>query len=196
MIGMFTHSLPTVYKHRLFLAGVFLIALTLAAYWQITGHDFIIIDDEVYVYENPHVQKGITSESLAWAFSFADKEATYWHPLSWISHMVDCSLFGLRPGWHHFSSLLLHLNPDNARGHFNLGVALSRKGDSAGALKHYRRALELKPDFAEGHNNIAILYFNRGNLSRAKEHLQRAIQLYPDNTVAKKNLDMIRMQPN
>jgi len=109
MTGLLKNSRSVGRKYRLAMAGMLLIFLTVAVYWQIIGHDFIVIDDEVYVYENPHVQKGITPESLAWAFRIGDKEDTYWHPLTWISHMADGGLFGLRPGGHHFSSLLLHL---------------------------------------------------------------------------------------
>ena len=91
------------------LALISLAALTFAAYWGVTGHDFIIFDDGAYVYENPLVSQGLSIEGLAWAFDTAGKEDTYWHPLTWISHMLDVSLFGLQPAGHHLVSLLLHV---------------------------------------------------------------------------------------
>jgi len=66
-------------------------------------------DDNAYVYENHHVKDGLTSESIRWAFSFAEKEKTYWHPLAWLSHMLDCQLYGLDPGKHHLTSIIFHI---------------------------------------------------------------------------------------
>ena len=63
-------------------------------------------DDTVYVYENPHVQGGVTWEGIRWAFT--NLEAGFWHPLTWLSIMLDCQLFGLRAGGHHLTSVLLH----------------------------------------------------------------------------------------
>jgi tetratricopeptide (TPR) repeat protein len=85
----------------------FLVAATVAVFWQVRDHEFVYHDDDMYVYENPHVQAGLTSESVRWAFTtghFAN-----WHPLTWLSHMLDCQLFGMIPGLHHVSSLLFHV---------------------------------------------------------------------------------------
>ncbi len=60
-----------------------------------------------YVTDNRHVQDGLTVEGILWAFTTG--HAGYWHPLTWISHMVDVQLFGLQPGWHHLTNLLFHL---------------------------------------------------------------------------------------
>jgi Flp pilus assembly protein TadD len=84
-----------------------LLSVTLAVYWQIGDHQFTNYDDTLYVTENPHVQRGLAGESVTWAFT-ATGEAN-WHPLTWLSHMVDCQLFGLRPGTHHLTSLFFHL---------------------------------------------------------------------------------------
>jgi len=84
-----------------------LIATTLAVYWQIGNHEFIKFDDNEYVTENSFVKTGITFESVLWAFSSG--EAANWHPLTWLSHMLDCQLFGLNPGMHHVTSLLFHM---------------------------------------------------------------------------------------
>ena len=79
---------------------------TLAVFWPLTTHDFINFDDEDYVLKNPQVSGGLSAHSVAWAFMAA--RSSNWHPLTWLSHMLDCQLFGLNPHWHHLSSLVLH----------------------------------------------------------------------------------------
>lgn len=87
-----------------------LLLLTLAVYFQVAGFDFINFDDDLYVVNNPHVQKGLNGESIAWAFHFTRKgEGSYWHPLTWVSHILDCHFFGLDPSGHHLTSLGIHL---------------------------------------------------------------------------------------
>lgn len=82
-------------------------AVTLAVYWPVTGHDFISCDDPAYVVLNDHVLTGLTLDNLAWAFSTSFQ--ANWHPVTWLSHMLDVQLFGVRPGWHHLVSLLFLL---------------------------------------------------------------------------------------
>jgi len=67
---------------------------------------FVNFDDDFYVYANAHVQQGLTWESIRWAFT--NFVGGFWHPLTWLSIMLDCQLFGLRPAGHHLTSLLLH----------------------------------------------------------------------------------------
>src|SRR6185436_3033533 len=55
-----------------------------------------------------NVQPGLTWQGLKWAFGHLHGERTYWHPITWISHMADCQVFGLDPGWHHMMNVLLH----------------------------------------------------------------------------------------
>jgi len=76
-------------------------------YWPVLHHDFVILDDQAYITDNPHVQSGLTAAGLAWAFQIG--YAAYWHPLTWISHMLDCQLYGLHPAGHHLTSLLFHI---------------------------------------------------------------------------------------
>jgi protein O-mannosyl-transferase len=90
------------------LTALLLALVTIALYWPATRFDFINFDDPLYVTDNSHVQAGLTWEGLAWAFGRVHGEGTYWHPLSWVSHMVDCQLYGLKPGGHHLTSVLLH----------------------------------------------------------------------------------------
>jgi tetratricopeptide (TPR) repeat protein len=85
-----------------------LLLMTLAVYWQVQNHDFTSFDDNYYVTENDHVRSGLSAENFRWAFSFEGKEKTYWHPLAWLSHMVDVELFGMNPGMHLAVNTLLH----------------------------------------------------------------------------------------
>src|SRR5881397_2992601 len=80
---------------------------TLAVYWRVRSFGFVSYDDNEYVYENEFVRRGLTWDGVRWAFSGA--HAGNWHPLTWISHMLDVSLFGLKPSGHHLISLLLHI---------------------------------------------------------------------------------------
>lgn len=86
--------------------SITLVLLAIAPYLQTLRHEFIRFDDGVYVYENPHVQLGLTWNNVGWAFTTLS--AGNWHPLTWLSHMLDCQIFGLNPGWHHFVNVLLH----------------------------------------------------------------------------------------
>ena len=85
---------------------VALLALvTIAIYWPTMGHGFVY-DDEQYVIKNPHVTSGLTLGNIRWALG--SNYAANWHPVTWISHMVDCQLFGLKPLGHHLTNVLLH----------------------------------------------------------------------------------------
>jgi len=86
--------------------GLVLAAATLAVYAPVAGHGFVDYDDDEYVFRNPHVQAGLSADGVAWAFT--SLEAANWHPLTWLSHMLDCELFGLRPAGHHLVNLGLH----------------------------------------------------------------------------------------
>jgi hypothetical protein len=88
-------------------AVAILLALTLAAYWGVFANDFVAYDDGPYVTENPAVQEGLTAEGIGWAFTSLEYQYN-WHPLTWLSHMLDVQLFGLSPAGHHATSLLLH----------------------------------------------------------------------------------------
>ena len=89
------------------LVYLLLIFATLVVFHRLPTHDFINLDDNLLVYENPHVLAGFTKEGVIWAFT--QFYAEYWHPVTWLSHMLDSQLFGLRPGLHHLTSLLIHL---------------------------------------------------------------------------------------
>ncbi len=84
-----------------------LIVLSILAFEPVRHNDFISYDDYAYITENQQVREGITRESVIWAFTTAHK--ANWHPLTWLSHMLDCELFGLNPTGHHLVNLLLHI---------------------------------------------------------------------------------------
>ena len=83
-----------------------LIVITWAVFGETVGHEFVNFDDPIYVSENDHVRAGLSWQGVAWAFTHIHSHN--WHPLTTISHMLDCQLFGLKPGAHHFVNVLLH----------------------------------------------------------------------------------------
>ena len=92
---------------RRWLVALALVAACLFVYGQAVSFAFLNFDDNGYVTENQWVRPGLTAAGVRWAFTDIDYD--YWQPLSWLSHMIDCQLFGLRPGWHHLTSLLFHI---------------------------------------------------------------------------------------
>ena len=80
--------------------------MTWVVYLRTAGHPFVQYDDGQYVTENIHVLKGLSLEGIRWAFT--TMAASNWHPVTWLSHMMDVDLFGLWPGGHHLVSVLLH----------------------------------------------------------------------------------------
>ena len=85
---------------------VMLAALTWVVFGQTLGHEFLAYDDQTYVYKNPQITNGITAHGVLAAFT--DAHARNWHPITTISHMLDCRLFGLDPAGHHLVNVLLH----------------------------------------------------------------------------------------
>jgi tetratricopeptide (TPR) repeat protein len=85
---------------------IFLVAITWSIFGQTLGHEFINYDDDTYVYNNPAVTGGVTLHGLIWAFTHT--HSGNWHPLTTISHMLDCQLYGLQAWGHHLTNLLLH----------------------------------------------------------------------------------------
>lgn len=86
--------------------SIFLIAITWLVFGETLRHPFINLDDPEYVFENPKIITGLTSSGVLWAFTHF--HGGNWHPLTSISHMLDCQFFGLQAGWHHFTNVLLH----------------------------------------------------------------------------------------
>ncbi len=94
-------------KLRIFFVGLALVLAPLVVFWQVHSFDFISRDDIDYVTANRNVTTGFTCDNVVWAFTTG--YASNWHPLTWLSHMLDCHLFGLKPGLHHLTNLFFHI---------------------------------------------------------------------------------------
>jgi len=88
------------------LIALLLALITLVVYLPVSQHDFLDYDDDVYVTQNPAIQHGFTWAAIKWAFTTG--YASNWHPLTWLSHMLDCELFGLNAGAHHLDNVVFH----------------------------------------------------------------------------------------
>ncbi len=91
---------------RSFILSLALILFTVLVYSRIGQNSFINVDDGQYITQNPQIVSGLHWGTLNWAL--ATEDAANWHPLTWISHAMDCQLFGLNPAGHHFMGVLLH----------------------------------------------------------------------------------------
>ncbi|MGD0813255.1 MAG: tetratricopeptide repeat protein [Verrucomicrobiota bacterium] len=83
-----------------------LAAITFAVFGQTAGFGFVNYDDGRYVYENPVVAKGLTLKGMVWALTYG--KIGHWHPLTWLTHMADCQIYGLWAGGHHLTNVALH----------------------------------------------------------------------------------------
>jgi Flp pilus assembly protein TadD len=100
--------MPEKIKKSLVISIYFTLAVsTLLVFWQVRNLGLVGYDDNDYVYKNPHVLNGITADGVVWAFTAG--YASNWHPLTWLSLMLDCQLFGPSPGWMHLMNLIFHL---------------------------------------------------------------------------------------
>lgn len=84
----------------------FIAGITLLVFGPTVHHAFVNFDDNMYVYDNPAVTAGLSISGVVWAFTHV--YAANWHPLTWISHMCDCQLYGLNPAGHHLTNILIH----------------------------------------------------------------------------------------
>ncbi len=91
---------------RKLVLGLLLVVVTLALYNPVSRNGFVNFDDDRYVTDNPQVRAGIRWSTISWAFTSLDQ--ANWHPLTWLSHALDCQLFHLNPIGHHYTNLLLH----------------------------------------------------------------------------------------
>ncbi|MBI4904657.1 MAG: hypothetical protein HY820_13530 [Acidobacteria bacterium] len=99
-------SLPVLPARFLWIAMAVLAVIVVGIYFQTWQHDFVNLDDRQYITDNPNVRTGFSLTNLRWAF--VTVEHYYWQPLTWISHMLDCQLFGLNAGPHHLVSTGIH----------------------------------------------------------------------------------------
>jgi tetratricopeptide (TPR) repeat protein len=94
-------------RGRPVLLGLAIVLATIAAYAPLRGNGFVRIDDPTYIVDNPHLAHGLSLDTVAWALR--PGYASNWHPLTWISHALDVSLWGLEPWPHHATNLLFHV---------------------------------------------------------------------------------------
>jgi len=94
-------------RQVLFLISAILATATFVAYEPIRHNNFVSYDDDGYITKNQNVKNGITRDSILWAFT--ELHAANWHPLTWLSHMLDCKIYGLNPLGHHITNVLLHI---------------------------------------------------------------------------------------
>ncbi len=102
-----SHRVDAIVQQHMVICCLALAAATLAFYNPIAHNQFIEFDDSPYILANPHVQQGLNWQTLTWAFTTF--HAGYWHPVTWLSHALDCQLFQLNPVGHHYVNLLLHV---------------------------------------------------------------------------------------
>src|SRR5271166_6325369 len=105
-----TVPIPANYLHspstQKFVLGLLLAVTTVALYYPVNRHQFVSYDDDIYVTNNWHIKYGLSWNGVKWAFT--DSYGDNWHPLTWLSHGLDCQLFFLNSGRHHATNLLLH----------------------------------------------------------------------------------------
>jgi len=100
-VGLFSSP-----EKRTVVLCLLLVVATLAVYNPVNRNGFVNFDDDHYLVNNPHVPAGLSWSAVKWAFS--NYYEANWHPLTWISHALDCSLFGLNPVGHHYMNVVLH----------------------------------------------------------------------------------------
>src|SRR5258707_9969366 len=100
-----SHTDPS--RRLVVLLALLLAAATFALYVPAISNGFVNFDDSDYVTQNPHVLQGPSWANFVWAFG-TNNPAANWHPLTWISHMLDVQWYGLKPAGHHFTNVLLH----------------------------------------------------------------------------------------
>ncbi len=182
------------------LALLALIGVTATVYWPVTGHGFLSLDDPEYVSENSTVRDGLTIEGLHWAFSAAHE--ANWHPVSWLSHMLDVELFGLGAAvYERLGSLFLDaqkldaalehfdrglaIEPHRAALHHGVGLIWSHRGRFAEALAWFERARDHDPSYAPVYNDLGTAHARLGSPSQAIEAYKKALELDPKNELAR-----------
>ena len=94
---------------RRFIVCLVLLLSIVAIYGKVRHYEFTNFDDNIYITNNPFVRSGLNAESLRWSFNYTLKDGNYWQPLTWLSHMLDVSLYGMDAGRHHMSNVFYHM---------------------------------------------------------------------------------------
>ncbi len=131
---------------------VLLPMLVAVVFIQTVGFPFANLDDNEYVYENPYLTDGLTGPGIVWAFTEMHR-AGHWHPLTWLSLMLDSQLYTpAHSGGFPLTNVLLHA----ANSVILLGFALLQAGRLDESIAHLQKALELKPDFVEARRSLEL----------------------------------------
>ncbi|MFH0997708.1 MAG: hypothetical protein V1844_19765 [Pseudomonadota bacterium] len=108
---MIDKNMSKTIKNSAFVRAVFvysvIVLATLSVYLPVRNFDFVVYDDDKYVFNNSRVKEGLTFKNVLW--SLTATEASNWHPLTWISHMIDIQVFGMNAGGHHLTSVGFHI---------------------------------------------------------------------------------------
>src|ERR1700721_1993079 len=104
--GYTDHPMDRKRKHFIVFSCLLLAIGTAAIYSSVARHPFVDFDDQYYVTQNTHVQAGLSWQTFIWSFNAG--YAQNWHPLTWLSHALDCQLYGLNPAGHHLTNVLFH----------------------------------------------------------------------------------------
>ena len=94
-------------KYSCILICILLAAVTFGVYWPVHSYEFVKYDDNTYITDNRLVQNGLSARNVKWAFT--TDTASNWHPVTWLSHMLDVELFGLNAGAHHPVNIFFHI---------------------------------------------------------------------------------------
>ncbi len=148
------------------------IAAILTVYVQVKDFSFVNYDDPNYVLQNPFVKGGLSLENIYCAVT--ETHAANWHPMTWLSQMIDCDLYGL--------------NPNIAKAYYNLGLLLSKEGQTDAAIKHFELSLKIRPETAKAHNALATRLIEKKLLDDAIFHYKEAVRLDPKFIDAQNNL--------
>jgi tetratricopeptide (TPR) repeat protein len=129
---------------------IILVAINLALFASVRNHDFVNFDDPDYVTDNSVVKQGLTLDGVAWAFT--TPYAANWHPLTWLSHMLDIE---------------------------DMGNVLTEQGKFDAALKQYREALRINPGLVQAHLNLGVLLGIQDKVDEAIVELNEALRINP-----------------
>lgn len=116
-----------------------------------------VYDDDLYITLNRAISSGLTPAAVRWAFSTT--YASNWHPLTWLSHILDIQLFGLT----------IQVIPGNYLAHYNLSVTLQQKGETEAAIRNLRTTVELQPGYASAHFNLSLALADHGRYGEAEQ---------------------------
>src|SRR5215469_9722954 len=174
--------------------SVLLALAVLGLYWLATGFKFSHYDDPTYYAENSHVQAGLGRDGLLWAFCTGT--ASNWHPLTWLSLMLDADLGnGPKDGWTpHFTNILLHaldtvllfwvllraalaIDPNDKDAHFDLANILDDEGQTEESIREYRAAMRADPAYYPAAYNLALVLERLGRRDEAIAAFKDVLQI-------------------